>query len=89
MDILRKFVLSLFLILPIISYAGDAVDINTADLETFMSIKGIGEKRAAAIIAYRDKYGSFKSIDDLTHVKGVSESLVEKNRDMFTVSSPE
>ncbi len=54
-----------------------------------MSIKGIGEKRAAAIIAYRDQHGSFKSIDELSHVKGVSESLVEKNRDMLTVSSPE
>ncbi len=87
MDILRKTLLSLLLILPLITYAGDAVDINAADLQTLMTIKGIGEKRAAAIIAYREKNGSFKSVDELSYVQGVSGSLVEKNRDSLVVTS--
>ncbi len=52
-----------------------------------MTIKGIGEKRAAAIIAYRDQHGRFKSVDELIDVQGVSESLVEKSRDSLTVKS--
>lgn len=87
MDILRKLALSFVLTLPLVCYAGDAVDINAADLETLMTVKGIGEKRAAAIIAYRDQHGSFKSIDELIDVQGVSESLVEKSRDMLMVKS--
>ncbi len=87
MDILRKVVLSFVLIFPFICYAGAAVDINAADQETLMTIKGIGEKRAAAIIAYRDQNGNFKSVDQLMEVRGVSESLVEKNRDSLTVKT--
>jgi competence protein ComEA len=87
MDILRKFVLTLVLVLPLVSYAGEAVDINAADLETLMTIKGIGEKRAAAIIAYRDENGDFKSIDELIEVQGISESLVEKSRALLKISS--
>jgi competence protein ComEA len=87
MDILRKLVLALLLISPLVSFAGEAVDINTANQETLMTVKGIGEKRAAAIIAYRDKYGSFKSVDALSDVQGVSESLVEKSRETLTVST--
>ena len=80
MDIPRKLILSLALALPIACFAGSTVDINTADIETLMSIKGIGEKRAAAIIAHRDEHGNFKSVDDLVDVKGISDSLLEKAR---------
>ena len=85
MDILRKLALSFVLTLPLICYAGDAVDINAADQQTLMTIKGIGEKRAAAIIAYRDQHGRFKSVDELIDVQGISESLFEKSRDSFVV----
>jgi len=87
MDILRKLALSFVLTLPLVCYSGDAIDINAADQETLMTIKGIGEKRAAAIIAYRDQHGRFKSVDELIDVQGVSESLVEKSRDSLTVKS--
>jgi len=87
MDMLRQLVLSFVLIFPLVSFAGEAVNINTADQETLMTIKGIGEKRAAAIIVYRDQKGGFKSVDELIDVKGISESLVEKSRDSLTVSS--
>ncbi len=87
MDMLKQFVLSFVLIFPLVCFAGEAVDINTADQETLMTIKGIGAKRAAAIIVYRDQKGGFKSVDELMDVKGISESLVEKSRDLLTVSS--
>lgn len=87
MDMLKKFVLSFVLIFPLVCYAGEAVDINAADQETLMTIKGIGEKRAAAIVAYREQHGPFKSVDELMEVKGVSGSLLEKSRDLLTVST--
>ena len=86
MDITRKLVLCLALVLPLTCLAGNTVDINTANLEALMSVKGIGEKRAAAIISHRDEHGYFKSVDDLVQVKGISESLVEKSRESLKAS---
>jgi competence protein ComEA len=56
------------------------IDINKADIETLALLKGVGEKRAKAIIAYRDLNGAFKSLDDLTHVKGIGQRTLEFNK---------
>ena len=62
------------------------MNINTADKETLMSaIKGVGEKRAEAIIAYREDHGPFKSIEELANVRGVGPSIVESNMDNLSV----
>jgi len=50
------------------------------------SIKGVGEKRADAIITYRKHHGPFKSVDELAEVDGISISIVDANRDDLTVS---
>jgi competence protein ComEA len=64
----------------------DAVDINTADAQTLAAaLKGVGPDKAEAIVAYRDTHGPFKSIDDLTQVKGIGEKTVDRNRDAITV----
>ncbi|TAK90226.1 MAG: helix-hairpin-helix domain-containing protein [Burkholderiaceae bacterium] len=56
-----------------------AVDVNTASQAELESIKGIGPKTAAAIIAERKKGGSFKNTQDLAdRVKGVGNTNVEK-----------
>lgn len=52
------------------------VSINDGTLEELMSIKGIGEKKATAIIAYRTAHGRFQSLDDLAEVKGFGEKSV-------------
>jgi competence protein ComEA len=56
------------------------IDINKADIETLALLKGVGEKRAKAIIAYRELNGVFKSLDDLTHVKGIGQRTLELNK---------
>jgi len=56
-----------------------AVDINSASKSELMGIKGIGEKRAEAIIAHR-KGHCFKNVDDLTVIKGIGKKFLEKNR---------
>ncbi len=86
MNIPRNVVLSFLLALPLFCIAASPVDINTADVETLMSVKGIGEKRAAAIIDYREQHGLFNSVDDLVDVKGISETLIEKSRSSLKVS---
>ena len=67
------------------AFAGP-VNINTANAETLSAgINGVGEKRAQAIIQYREAYGAFKSVDELTQVKGIGVKLVEANRENMTV----
>ncbi len=62
------------------------VNINTADGETLAAeLKGIGIKRAKAILAYRNEHGPFKSIDDLIKIKGISKRIVDQNREKITV----
>jgi len=72
-----------------ISQTVQKVDINKADADTIASLKGIGPKKAQAIVAYRTKNGSFKSIDDLDGVKGISKKFIarlqNKNPGMIVV----
>jgi competence protein ComEA len=86
MEIIKKISLAVCLLIPTLLFA-EAVNINTADKETLMtSIKGVGETRADAIIAYREQNGDFKSVEDLTEVRGVGPSIVEKNMDNLSVA---
>jgi competence protein ComEA len=59
--------------------SADLVNINTANAQTLA--------RANAIVAYREQYGPFHSVDDLTQVKGIGEHILELNRDSMSVSS--
>lgn len=65
-----------------------ALNINTADAQTIVGahIKGIGKKRAEAIVAYRQTHGPFKSIEDLKKIKGLSGKVIESNRERLTVN---
>jgi len=85
MEWLKKCILVLFLILPAMLYAGESVNINTANKEMLMSIKGLGERRAEAIIQYRDKHGPFTTIDQLAEIRGIGQSLIDANRDILVV----
>lgn len=49
------------------------VNINTATVSTLSQLKGIGEKRAQAIIAYRQQHGKFTSLDELAKVPGIGQ----------------
>ena len=54
------------------------VDINTANAESLATLRGVGVKKAQAIVAYRNKNGAFKSLHDLTAVKGISAKFLAK-----------
>lgn len=61
------------------------VNINTATLEELMTLSGIGESKAQAIISYREENGGFKAIDELKNVSGIGASTLEKIKDNITI----
>ena len=50
-------------------------------------MNGVGEVKAATIVAYRETHGPFQRVEDLSNVKGIGASTVEKNRDNLAVGA--
>jgi competence protein ComEA len=61
------------------------VNINTADINELITLSGIGQSRAMAIIDYREKNGAFSSIEDIKNVDGIKDGLFSKIKDKITV----
>ena len=88
MRTIQSMLVLLAMLVSVPSFAGP-VDINSADASTLASaITGVGESKAAAIVAYRDTHGPFASVDELSKVKGVGMKTVDKSRNNLMVSSP-
>lgn len=68
-----------------------AIDLNQATVAQLENIKGIGAKKAEAIVAYRQKNGDFKSIQDLSNVRGFGPGVIKRietnNPGMLMVSN--
>lgn len=59
-----------------------AVNVNNATAEQIAEeLSGIGISKATAIVAYREQNGPFKTVEELTQVKGIGLKTVEKNRE--------
>ncbi len=84
---MKKFLLSLFVLLAFSGIAYAAVDLNTASKTQLESVKGIGPSKADAIIAYRKQNGPFKKVDDLKAIKGFGDKSVDKIRSEVSVSA--
>lgn len=63
----------------------EKVDLNTADLEELMTLNGVGETRAKAIMEYRTRNGSFRRIEDIMQIPGIKEGIFSKIKDQITV----
>lgn len=61
------------------------ININTASANELLKLSQIGEKKAEAIVTYRDEHGSFTAIEDITKVKGIGDKIFEKIKDHITV----
>ncbi len=62
------------------------VNLNTASPEELQLIPGVGEVRAAAIVAKRKERGGFKRVDELLDIKGIGSSMLERMRPFVTLS---
>ncbi|MBP2605134.1 ComEA family DNA-binding protein [Acinetobacter calcoaceticus] len=56
------------------------VHLNQANVDELQKLRGIGEKKAQAIVEYRQKNGGFKNIDEFKNVKGIGPAIFEKNK---------
>jgi len=63
----------------------ERIDINHADIKTLSLLKGVGIKKAEAIIKYRDENGNFISIDDLLNVTGIGKKIIALNKTKLTI----
>ena len=62
-----------------------SININRATEAELVSLDGIGSNKAQAIILYRDMFGGFNTVDELTKVKGIGAKTIEKNRRRLSV----
>ena len=62
-----------------------SININRATEAELVALDGVGSSKAQAIILYREMFGGFKSVDELTKVKGIGAKTVEKNRRRLSV----
>ncbi len=82
---LRIIFCSLLLLLSSLIFA-DPVNINTATAEELAeNLKGVGPKKALAIIEYRETNGPFFAPEELINVKGIGPKTLEKNLEDINV----
>ncbi len=84
---MKKFVLFCICLIGFFSSVFAAVNINTAGLKELMTLNGIGEAKAKAIIAHRSK-ARFKKIEDIMQVNGIGQGIFDKIKDDIIVTSP-
>ena len=61
------------------------VNLNRASVQELMTLTGIGQSRAEAIVRYREEIGSFQTIEDVMKVSGIKENAFNKIKDNITV----
>ena len=62
------------------------VNLNQASKEQLMTLPGVGEAKADAIIRYRSEKGDFRSIEEIMEIEGIKEGVFKKIEDWITVS---
>ena len=61
------------------------MNLNTATIEELMTLPGIGEVRARAILDFREKNGNFQKVEDLLEVEGIKEGIFQKLESLIAV----
>jgi competence protein ComEA len=84
-----KLLLSAWLAIAPAWLVAGPLDINTADADALAKVmQGIGPQKARAIVSHREQHGPFKSVDELSQVKGIGRKAVDDNREKITIGSP-
>lgn len=61
------------------------VNLNTATSEELMTLSGIGEAKAEAILRYREEHGGFQKIEELMEVEGIKEGVFHKIKEQVKI----
>ncbi|MCI8316951.1 MAG: ComEA family DNA-binding protein [Lachnospiraceae bacterium] len=61
------------------------VNLNTADVDELMTLPGIGEAKAQAVVQYRAEHGAFSSIEEIRQIPGIKQAVFSKIKDQITV----
>jgi len=81
-----KRLLLAIVILAVSGFAAATTNINSATLEQLQALPGIGPVKAQAIVDYRKAKGKFKSIDEITNVKGIDTATFDKVKSELAIS---
>jgi competence protein ComEA len=82
-------IIGLFLISPLaVAMEPQKININSATKEQLMTLKGVGEKVAERVIAYRKDVGPFKIPEEIMKVKGIGPKTFKNNQDRIIVKLP-
>lgn len=65
--------------------ASKTVNLNTATKEELMTLPGIGESKALAIIKYREENQGFRSTDEIMQIDGIKEGVYNKIKDLISI----
>jgi comEA protein len=65
---------------------GEKIDINTATIEDFMRVPGIGPSTAKAIVEYREQKGGFKDVKEIMKVKRIGSKSFDKMKDYLMIT---
>ena len=61
------------------------VNVNTATEEELMTLPGVGESKAKAIVSYREENGGFKTVEEIMEISGIKEGLFNKIKDYIKI----
>ena len=61
------------------------VNLNTASKEELLTLNGIGDVRAQAILKYREEHGEFRSVEELMEVEGIKKGTFQKLKDQIKI----
>ncbi|MCD8323654.1 MAG: helix-hairpin-helix domain-containing protein [Clostridiales bacterium] len=61
------------------------VNINTASVTELTALSGIGDAKAAAIVAYREEHGAFQSVEEIMQVSGIAQATYDRIKDEITI----
>ncbi len=66
--------------------SGELVNINTAGIEELTTLNGIGEKKAQAILTYREEQGLFGTLEDIKNIPGIGDKTFENLKPYITIN---
>ena len=89
--LIKQLFIAIALALTALAAYAQAIDINTATAKELEALKGVGTRRAEAIIKYRTEHGTFQSLDDLAKVPSIGPKIAPKilsdNKGKLTVGT--